>query len=75
MVATRWEQMMPCHHNILVVTWTCSGRCGLTCFQPPEGFPTFGTSWGQVIRAPVSTTNGSSRRVGYSQRGVVAATK
>ena len=28
------------------------------------GLSKFGTSWGQVIRAQVSTTNGSSQRVG-----------
>ena len=43
----------------------------ITCF--PRGLPKSETSWGQVIKAPVSTTNGSFQRVEHSGEGGAVA--
>ena len=64
MGCTRWEQMMHRRHDILVVTWPFAGRWAHLLLSTSPGLSKFWTSWGQVIRAQVPTTNGSSQRVG-----------
>ena len=66
MGSTRWEQMMRCNPQHLgrhLVFAAGRWEPHLLLSTSP-GLSKFWTSWGQVIRAQVLTTNGSSQRVG-----------